>query len=127
MSIGGQGGIDISKYLQNFSNNNAQWASQANNYLQSALNNGLQYSQNYSQAAIKQMQSYNNQANQMLRAGYQQAMALDAPQRRATQMALNEYMGTLGMQPPKQVTPPVAPPVRQGLFPQPPQEGVPAW
>lgn len=92
---GGSGGTDLSSYLINF--NSADWANQANQHLQQALNQGLQYSEKYSQQAVNAMQDYNKQAQQQLTQGFQQGQALNAPQRLATYNALDAYQGTLGL------------------------------
>ena len=82
-------------YLIDF--NSSAWADQANAQLQSALGQGLQYSEKYSQQAVNAMQDYNQQSNQQVQQGFQQAQALQAPQRLATYNALDAYQGTLGL------------------------------
>lgn len=95
ISGGSGGGTDLSQYLINF--NASDWANQANQHLQSALNQGLQYSEKYSQQAVDAMQDYNKQSQQQMTQGFQQAQALNAPQRLATYNALDAYQGTLGL------------------------------
>lgn len=96
--IGGTGGgqpIDISKYLVNF--NAADWANTANNYLTSALNQGIAASNQYNQKAIDSQLTAQNQANQAATQGYEVAQALNAPQRLATYGALDSYQDSLGL------------------------------
>lgn len=96
MSVGGsKGTMDISQYLINF--NSADWAKQANNYVQSALNQGLGYSQQYNQAAIDNQKAYQQQANQAVQQGYNTAQAVQAPQRLAAYGALDAYQDSLGL------------------------------
>lgn len=92
---GGSGPVDISQYLINF--NSSTWANQANKYLQSALDQGLGYSEKYNQAAIDTTKAYQNQANEALRGGYDMAQAVQAPQRMAAYNALDRYQDTLGL------------------------------
>jgi len=89
------GGQDLSKYLINF--NSSDWANQANAQLQAALQKGLQYSEKYSQQAINAAQDYNRVAQQQMQQGFQQAQALNAPQRLATYNALDAYQNLLGL------------------------------
>ncbi len=93
--IGGSGGTDLSKYLVNF--NSSEWANQANAQLQQALSQGLQYSEKYSTQAVKAAQDYDQKAQQQMQQGYQQAQAVNAPQRLATYNALDAYQNTLGL------------------------------
>lgn len=99
MPIGGSGGsnapIDISKYLVNF--NSSDWANTANQYLTSALNQGIAQSEKYNQAAIDATKAYQQQANQAMTQGYETAQALNAPQRLATYQALDAYQDALGL------------------------------
>jgi hypothetical protein len=94
-SSGGQQGIDISKYLVNF--NAADWANTANNYLTSALNQGIAQSEKYNNAAIGASNAATGQANQALTQGYDMAQALNSPQRLATYQALDAYQDSLGL------------------------------
>lgn len=82
-------------YLVNF--NSSDWANQANAQLQAALQQGLQYSEKYSNQAVKAAQDYGQQAQQQLQHGYQQAQAVNAPQRLATYNALDAYQQNLGL------------------------------
>ena len=91
----GQQGIDISKYLVNF--NAADWANTANNYLTSALNQGIAQSEKYNNAAIDATKAYQNQANAASAQGYDMAQALNAPQRLAGYQALDAYQDSLGL------------------------------
>ena len=91
---GGQG-IDISKYLVNF--NAADWANSANQYLTSALNQGIAQSEKYNQAAIDTSKAYQQQSNQAMTQGYDLAQSLNAPQRLATYQALDSYQDSLGL------------------------------
>lgn len=96
--IGGSNGsqpIDISKYLVNF--NAADWANTANNYLTSALSQGINASNQYNQKAIDSQLTAQNQANQAAAQGYDIAQALNAPQRLASYGALDTYQDTLGL------------------------------
>jgi len=94
---GGSGGqpIDISKYLVNF--NAADWANTANQYLTSALNQGISASNQYNQQAIDSQLTAQNQANQAAAQGYDMAHALNAPQRLAAYGALDAYQDSLGL------------------------------
>jgi len=89
------GGQDLTKYLVNF--DSSAWAEQANKQLQDALNQGLQYSQTYSQQAANALQDYNNQAQKQMQQGFNQSQALTAPQRLATYNALDAYQNLLGL------------------------------
>lgn len=93
--IGGSSGGDLSKYLINF--NSSDWANQANAQLQQSLTQGLKYSEKYTTQAVKAAQDYNQQAQQQMNQGYQQAQAVNAPQRLATYNALDAYQNTLGL------------------------------
>lgn len=93
------GGTDLSKFLINF--NSSEWANQANSHLQSALNQGLKYSQDYSQQAVNSLQDYNKQSQNQMKQGFAQAQALDAPQHLATYNALDAYQGLLGLPTPQ--------------------------
>lgn len=95
--IGGNGqqGIDISKYLVNF--NASDWANTANQYLTSALSQGIAQSEKYGQAAIDASKAYQNQADQAMTQGYDLAQSLNAPQRMATYQALDAYQDSLGL------------------------------
>lgn len=95
--IGGDNGkgVDISKYLVNF--NSSDWANTANNYLTSALQQGIAQSEKYGQAAIDASKAYQQQADQQLQQGFQTAQALNAPQRLATYQALDAYQDSLGL------------------------------
>ena len=88
------GGTDLSKYLINF--NSSAWAEQVNKQLQAALNQGLQYSEKYSQQAANVMQDYDKQAQAQMKQGFNQGQALDAPKHLATYNALDTYLGNLG-------------------------------
>lgn len=96
---GGTSGVDISKYLVNF--NSSDWANTANSYLTNALQQGISQSNKYNQAAIDASRAYQNQANQALMQGYNQAQALNAPQRLATYGALDAYQDSLGLSRPQ--------------------------
>ena len=89
------GGQDLSKYLINF--NSADWANTANAQLQAALKNGMQYSEKYTQQAVDAAQQYNNQAQQQMQGGFNQAQAVNAPQQLATYGALDKYQDLLGI------------------------------
>jgi glycine/D-amino acid oxidase-like deaminating enzyme len=89
------GGQDLSKYLIQF--NSAEWAQKANQQLQAALQQGLDYSQNYTQQAVKASQDYDQKAQQQMQQGFNQAQALNAPQRLAGYTALDSYMDSLGL------------------------------
>lgn len=89
------GGQDLSKYLINF--NSAEWAAEANKQLQAAMQQGLNYSQNYTNQAVKASQDYNQAAQQQMQQGFNQSQALNAPQRLATYTALDSYMDSLGL------------------------------
>lgn len=91
----GEQGIDIGKYLVNF--NASDWANTANNYLTSALNQGINQSSQYNQAAIDAQKVYQNQANQAMNQGFNMSQALNAPQRMATYQALDAYQDSLGL------------------------------
>lgn len=96
--IAGSGGgqpIDISKYLVNF--NAADWANTANNYLTSALNQGIAQSEKYNNAAIDASKAYQGQSNQAMAQGFDMAQALNAPQRLAGYQALDAYQDSLGL------------------------------
>lgn len=90
---------DLQNYLVNF--NSSAWANQANQQLQNALNQGLGYSQNYTQQAINANQAYNNLAQQQLNTGFQQSQALNAPQQLAGYNALDAYQNSLGLSTPQ--------------------------
>ena len=77
--------------------NSAEWANQANTQLQAALNQGLQYSQKYTQQAVNAVQDYDKLAQQQIQQGWQQAQAVNAPQQLATYNALDRYQGLLGL------------------------------
>lgn len=89
------GGKDLSKFLINF--NTSEWANQANKQLQAALQQGLQYSEKYTNQAVKAQQDYDKVAQQQLQQGFNQSQALSAPQRLATYGALDAYQDTLGL------------------------------
>lgn len=89
------GGTDLSRYLVNF--NSSDWANQANQHLQAALNAGLPYSEKYNQQAINATQNYNNLAQKQIQNGYNQAQALNLPQHIATYNALDTYQNNLGL------------------------------
>jgi len=91
----GQQGIDISKYLVNF--NAADWANTANNYLTSALNQGIAQSEKYNNAAIDASNTATSQANQAMAQGFDMSQALNAPQRLAGYQALDAYQDSLGL------------------------------
>lgn len=95
--IGGNnsGGGGLSNYLINF--NSSDWAAEANKQLQAALNQGLQYSEKYSQQAVNALQDYNNQAQKQMTQGFNQSQALSAPQHLATYGALDKYQDILGI------------------------------
>lgn len=116
--LGGQSGkTDLSKYLINF--DSAAWANQANQQLQNALNQGLQYSEKYSQKAVNTLQDYNNLAQNQMRQGFNQAQALNAPQRLATYNALDAYQRTLGLPTPVGGSFQLASGLQNSLFGQP--------
>jgi len=92
---GASGTVDLSQYLVNF--NSSDWANQANQYLGSALNQGMGYGEKYNQAAIDTQQAYQQQANQAQMGGYNMAQAVQAPQRFAGYQALDAYQDTLGL------------------------------
>lgn len=77
--------------------NSADWANTANAQLQQALNQGLQYSQKYTQQAVNAVQDYDKLAQQQIQQGWQQAQAVNAPQQLATYNALDRYQGLLGL------------------------------
>ena len=87
--------IDISKYLLNF--NSGDWSSQANTYLQNALQQGLPYSEKYSKLASDTLMQTAQQSAQQQQQGFQQAQALQAPQRLAAYNALDAYQDMLGL------------------------------
>lgn len=89
------GATDLSKFLINF--NSSEWANQANTHLQSALQQGLQYSKDYTQQAVNAVQDYSDQSQNQMQRGFNQAQALDTPQHLATYNALDAYQGTLGL------------------------------
>lgn len=96
--IGGSGGsqpIDISKYLVNF--NASDWANTANQYLTSALNQGITASNTYNQAAIGAANAAQQQSNKALTQGFDMSQALNAPQRLAGYQALDAYQDSLGL------------------------------
>lgn len=94
--IGGSGkATNIGDYLINF--NSSEWANQANAHLQTVLSQGLPYSEKYTTQAVKAVQDYDTQAQNQIKQGFQQAQALNAPQRLATYGALDAYQGTLGL------------------------------
>lgn len=107
----GGGTVDLSQYLINF--NSQDWANQANEYLSGALNQGINQSQMYNQAAIDASKAYQDQSRQDLQTGFQQAMALDLPKQMATYGALDKYQDMLGLSRPQAGGYEVA---RQGLF-----------
>ena len=82
-------------YLINF--NSSEWANQANAQLQNALQQGLQYSEKYTTQAVKAAEDYNKLAQQQMQQGFNQAQALNAPQRLATYGALDTYQDILGL------------------------------
>lgn len=92
---GSLSGQDLSNYLVNF--NSSAWANQANQQLQAALNQGLGYSQAYTQQALNSNQAYNNVAQNQMNTGFQQSQALNAPQQLATYNALDAYQNSLGL------------------------------
>jgi hypothetical protein len=94
-SSGNQQPIDISKYLVNF--NSSDWANTANQYLTSALQQGIGQSEKYGQAAVDASKAYQTQANQALNQGFDMAQALNAPQRLAGYQALDAYQDSLGL------------------------------
>ncbi len=96
--IGGQG-LDLSKYLVNF--NSSEWANQANSHLQTALTQGLKYSDDYNKQALQAVNDSNQLAQKQLQGGFDQAQALNAPQHLATYNALDAYQGTLGLATPQ--------------------------
>jgi hypothetical protein len=89
------GGTNGSTGMINF--NSAAWANQANAQLQQALQQGLQYSEKYTQQAVNAAQQYNQVAQTQQNQGYQEAQARNAPQQLATYNALDKYQGLLGM------------------------------
>lgn len=89
------GGQDLGKYLINF--DTSGWAKQANQQLQTALQQGLQYSEKYTNQAAKAQQDYNALAQQQMQQGFNHSQALTAPQRLATYGALDAYQDTLGL------------------------------
>lgn len=111
------GGTDFSKYLINF--NSSEWANQANDQLRQALQQGLQYSQKYTTQAVKAAQDYNNVAQQQMKQGFQQAQAVNAPQRLATYNALDAYQNTLGLPTPVGGSFQLAQGLQNGIFGQP--------
>lgn len=92
---GGSQNVDISKYLVNF--NSSDWANQANQYLTSALQQGIDASTGYTQSAVDASKAYQQQANQALNKGYEMSQALNAPQRLAAYGALDAYQDSLGL------------------------------
>jgi hypothetical protein len=93
--VGGENGQDLSQYLINF--NASDWANQVNAQLQSALGQGIQYSEKYFQPAVNAVQDYYKQARADQQQGFAQAQALQAPQRLAAYGALDAYQDTLGL------------------------------
>lgn len=97
--IGGSGSnsqpIDISKYLVNF--NASDWANTANQYLTSALGQGINASNQYNNAAITAANTAQQQSNQALNQGFDMSQALNAPQRLAGYQALDAYQDSLGL------------------------------
>ena len=97
--IGSSGGssqpIDISKYLVNF--NSSDWANSANQYLTSALSQGMAQSNVYNQAAVDAQKAYQQQANQQLNQGFDTYQALNAPQRMAAYQSLDALQDSLGL------------------------------
>jgi hypothetical protein len=91
----GKGGTDLSNYLINF--NSSDWANQANAQLQSALQQGMQFSEKYNQQAVNAVQDYQKVADNQMKQGFNQSQALNAPQHLATYNALDAYQGTLGL------------------------------
>lgn len=89
------GATDLSKFLINF--NPSEWANQANAQLQSALSQGLNYSEANTQKALNAVQDYNQQAQNQLKQGFNQAQAFNAPKQLATYNALDAYQGLLGL------------------------------
>ena len=77
--------------------NSSSWADTANAQLQAALQQGLQYSEKYTNQAVKATEDYNKLAQQQMQQGFQQAQALNAPQRLATYGALDTYQDILGL------------------------------
>ncbi len=73
------------------------WANAANAQLQAALQQGLPYSEKYTQQAVNAVQDYGKQAQQQMQQGYAQAQAVNAPQQLATYNALDKYQGLLGL------------------------------
>ena len=96
---GSRGTVDLSQYLVNF--NSSDWANKANSYIQSALNQGMDYGQTYNQAAIDATKAYQDQANQAQMGGYNMAQAAQAPQRLAAYGALDQYQDMLGLSRPE--------------------------
>ena len=111
------GGQDLSKYLINF--NSSDWANQANTHLQQAMNQGLQYSEKYSQQAANVLQDYDKQSQQQMKQGFAQSQALNAPQHLATYNALDTYLGTLGQATPVGGSFQLAQGMQNSLFGQP--------
>ena len=93
--IGSGTGSTTAPGMVNF--NSSAWANTANAQLQAALQQGLQYSEKYTQQAVKAAQDYNNKAQQQMQQGYAQAQAVNAPQQLATYNALDRYQGLLGL------------------------------
>jgi hypothetical protein len=89
------GGNDLSQYLINF--NASDWANQANAHLQSALGQGLAYSEKNAQQAVNAIQGYDQKAQQQMQQGFDRGQALNAPQRLAAYGALDAYQDTLGL------------------------------
>jgi hypothetical protein len=100
--IGGSGSSgsasDLSNYLVNF--NSSSWANQANQQLQSSLNQGLGSSTALTQAALNTQNQANTVAQNQLNTGLQQSQALNAPQQLATYNALDAYQNNLGLSTP---------------------------
>jgi hypothetical protein len=99
--IGGAGssGTNLSNYLVNF--NAANWANQANQQLQSSLNQGLGTSTQLTQQALNTQNQANTLAQNQLNTGYQQSQALNSPQQLATYNALDAYQNNLGLATPQ--------------------------
>lgn len=93
------GGQNVNQYLIDF--NAANWATQANAQLQTALSHGLQYSENYSQQAIKATQAFQAQSRNDQSQGFERSQALNAPMRLAGYNALDSYLGLLGQPTPQ--------------------------
>ena len=88
-------GENDSNYLIDY--NASNWADVANQQLQNALTQGLQYSKQYSQQAVDALQGAQQQSRADMQQGFERGQALTAPQRLAGYTALDTYQDMLGL------------------------------